>query len=205
MPPTFLFLQYSIVKEPIPQTRYRGPLRFWLRGRQSVAHAALLEFDKGRLRSELLGRQRRAALVGEAYIVGASPKCQHRFRCFLNFLRHVREGAVQPGYVGSEAPFQLSLMGDGDRGRSIQAPAQLRPHSQTKPGTRIRRGSGSGGVRIVSRRRRGGNRAFVDLKRPGRQLSRPTNDNASPGETVLLNAGYRGNHRCAGRRAATDW
>ena len=144
MPPTFLFLQYSIVKEPIPQTRYRGPLRFWLRGRQSVAHAALLEFDKGRLRSELLGRQRRAALVGEAYIVGASPKCQHRFRCFLNFLRHVREGAVQPGYVGSEAPFQLSLIGDGDRGPSIQAPAQLRPHSQTKPGTRIRRGSGSG-------------------------------------------------------------
>ena len=107
MPPTFLFLQYSIVKEPIPQTRYRGPLRFWLRGRQSVAHAALLEFDKGRLRSELLGRQRRAALVGEAYIVGASPKCQHRFRCFLNFLRHVREGAVQPGYVGSEAPFPV--------------------------------------------------------------------------------------------------
>ena len=146
-----------------------------------------------------------AAVVGEAYIVGASPKCQHRFRCFLNFLRHVREGAAQPAYVGSEAPFQLSLIGDGDRGPSIQAPAQLRPHSQTKPGTRIRRGSGSGGVRIVSRRRRGGNRAFVDLKRPGRQLSRPTNDNASPGETVLLNAGYRGNHRCAGRRAATDW
>ena len=70
LPPTFLFLQYSIFKEQTSQTRCRGPLRFWLRGRSSVAHAALLNFAKGRLRSKLLRRQRRAALVGEAYIVG---------------------------------------------------------------------------------------------------------------------------------------
>jgi hypothetical protein len=30
LPPTFLFLQSSIVKEPTSQTRCRGPYRFWL-------------------------------------------------------------------------------------------------------------------------------------------------------------------------------
>ena len=79
LPPTFLFLQYSIFKEQTSQTRCRGPFCFWLRGRSSVAHAALLNFSEGRFRSELLRRQRRAALVGEAYIVGAPPNCQQRF------------------------------------------------------------------------------------------------------------------------------
>ena len=84
LPPTFLFLQYSIFKEQTSQTRCRGPVRFWLRARSSVAHAALLiSYHKG----ELLCRQRRAALVGEAYIVGAPPKCQQAIRTFLNFLR----------------------------------------------------------------------------------------------------------------------
>ena len=87
LPPTFLFLQYSIFKEQTLQTQCRGPLRFWLRGLSSVAHAALLNFAEGRFRSELLRRQRRAALVVEAYIVGGRPKCQQRFRTFLNFLR----------------------------------------------------------------------------------------------------------------------
>ncbi len=48
----------------------------------------------GNLRSELLGRQRRAALVGEAYIVGGPSKCQHRIRTFLNFLRQPVLGLI---------------------------------------------------------------------------------------------------------------
>jgi hypothetical protein len=40
-----------------------------------------------RYKGELFSRQRRAALVGEAYIVGGPSNCQHRFRTFLNFLR----------------------------------------------------------------------------------------------------------------------
>ncbi len=87
LPPTFLFLQSSIFKEQTSQTRCRGPLRFWLRGRSSVAHAALLNFAEGSFRSELLRRQRRAALVCEAYIVGGPSECQQPNSSFLNFLR----------------------------------------------------------------------------------------------------------------------
>ena len=87
LPPTFLFLHYSIFKEQTPQTRCRGPLRFWLRGRPSVAYAALLNFAEGRPRSKLLRRQRRTALVREAYIVATNQNCQHTIRKFLNFLR----------------------------------------------------------------------------------------------------------------------
>lgn len=55
---------------------------FWLQARSSVAHAALLiSCQKGRTQS----RQRRTALVGEAYIVAAPPECQHRFPTFLIF------------------------------------------------------------------------------------------------------------------------
>lgn len=55
---------------------------FWLQARSSVAHAALLiSSQKGRTQS----RQRRTALVGEAYIVAAPPECQHRFPTFLIF------------------------------------------------------------------------------------------------------------------------
>ncbi len=87
LPPTFLFLQSSVFKEQTSQTRCRGPLRFWLRGRSSVAHAALLNFAEGSFRSELLRRQRRAALVCEAYIVGGPSGCQQPNSSFLNFLR----------------------------------------------------------------------------------------------------------------------
>ena len=87
LPPTFLFLHYSIFKEQTPQTQCRGPLRLWLRGRPSVAYAALLNFAEGSLRSKLLRRQRRTALVREAYIVATSANCQHTNPKFLNFLR----------------------------------------------------------------------------------------------------------------------
>ena len=87
LPPTFLFLHYSIFKEQTPHTQCRGPLRFWLRGRPSVAYAALLNSHKGLFRSKLLRRQRRTALVREAYIVATNQNCQQHEAMFLNFLR----------------------------------------------------------------------------------------------------------------------
>lgn len=87
LPPTFLFLQYSVFKEQTPQTRCLGPFSFWLRARSSVAHAALLissrrQFQK-RTSSSPAARRPRCG----AYIVGALFGCQHRFPSFLNFLR----------------------------------------------------------------------------------------------------------------------
>ena len=87
LPPTFLFLHYSIFKEQTPHTQRRGPFRFWLRGRPSVAYAALLNSHKGLFRSKLLRRQRRTALVREAYIVATQSNCQQPSLMFLNFLR----------------------------------------------------------------------------------------------------------------------
>ncbi len=97
LPPTFLFLQYSVFKDPTPQTRFRGPFAFWLRGLFECRSRGSLEFSQpGLLRSELLRRQRRAALVGEAYIVGGLSECQQRSRSFLNFLRHARTSPFRP-------------------------------------------------------------------------------------------------------------
>jgi len=96
LPPTFLFLQSSIFKEQTSQTRCRGPLRFWLRGRSSVAYAALFLISPRAFRSELLRRQRRAALVVEAYIVGRPSKCQQPNSSFLNFLRRSPDDATSP-------------------------------------------------------------------------------------------------------------
>jgi hypothetical protein len=84
LPPTFLFLQSSIVKEQTSQTRCHGPLRFSAPGPCRVSLTRLsLRFHKG----ELSCRQRRAALVVRRYIVVATSHCQHRFPTFLNFLR----------------------------------------------------------------------------------------------------------------------
>ena len=63
------------------------PVTPWLRGRPSVAYAALLNSHKGFLRSKLLRRQRRTALVREAYIVATNQNCQQPADMFLNFLR----------------------------------------------------------------------------------------------------------------------
>jgi hypothetical protein len=73
-----------------------GPGSSSLQTQSSVAHAALLnslnkDLSETRfLKSELRGRQRRAALVGEAYIVAPSSNCQHAFPSFLNFLRQTK-------------------------------------------------------------------------------------------------------------------
>ena len=78
-----------------------GPGSSSLQTQSSVAHAALLnslnkDLSETRfLKSELRGRQRRAALVGEAYIVAPSSNCQHAFPSFLNFLRQTKNPQQQ--------------------------------------------------------------------------------------------------------------
>ena len=62
-----------------------GPSAFRLRARSSVAHAALYDFSN---KAEPQRRQRRAALVGEAYIGRTAAECQRPIPTFLNFLRH---------------------------------------------------------------------------------------------------------------------
>ena len=62
------------------------PVLLLASGLSSVAHAALLNFAEGRPRSKLLRRQRRAALVGEAYIVATHPNCQQPRSLFFRFL-----------------------------------------------------------------------------------------------------------------------
>ena len=62
-------------------------------GPSSVAHAALLNSVQLSRNSEanFFVASSVAAVVGEAYIVGGAPKCQQRFRTFLNFLRRSRQ------------------------------------------------------------------------------------------------------------------
>ena len=100
LPPTFLFLHYSIFKEQTPHTQCRGPFRFWLRGRPSVAYAALLNFAEGSLRSKLLRRQRRTALVREAYIVATPTNCQHHIQMFFRFLGEISTGLKFVSWLG---------------------------------------------------------------------------------------------------------
>jgi hypothetical protein len=84
LPPTFLFLQYSIVKDQTQRTQCLGPVHLRLRARSSVAHAALLIWhQQGRTLEPPAARRPRCG----AYIGGAPSPCQHRFRSFLNFLR----------------------------------------------------------------------------------------------------------------------
>ena len=52
--------------------------------------------SRGLLRSELLGRHRRAALVVEAYIVATPPNCQPDSATYLNFLRHRPKNPDRP-------------------------------------------------------------------------------------------------------------
>jgi hypothetical protein len=84
LPPTFLFLQSSIVKEPTSQTRCRGPYRFWL-GPGRVSLTRLSWISQGRTLLSPAARRPRC----EAYIVASLSGCQQRFRSFLNFLRQL--------------------------------------------------------------------------------------------------------------------
>ena len=94
---SFFFIQLS-------KNRYRRhgiAARFHLKLQRpiEVAHAARLISSTRELRSELLGRQRRAALVVEAYIGPTLPNCQRPFSPFLNFLR--QQHATPTGRCGS--------------------------------------------------------------------------------------------------------
>lgn len=70
------------------------PFRLRLRGLSSVAHAALLNFAEGRSRSELLYRQRRAALVREAYIVATHSHCQLPRSLFFDFSSDIDKAEI---------------------------------------------------------------------------------------------------------------
>lgn len=60
LPPTFLFLQYSIVKEQTSQTRCRGPVRICAFGPVECRSRGSLDFVQlSKHRSELLRRQQR--------------------------------------------------------------------------------------------------------------------------------------------------
>ena len=93
LPPTFLFLQYSIVKEQTLSNAVSwacpllasGPVECRLRG-------SLDFMNKG----ELFSRQRRAALVLEAVYTGDPRRCQQSFGSFLNFLRHPAPSPCSP-------------------------------------------------------------------------------------------------------------
>ncbi|WP_210164630.1 hypothetical protein, partial [Mesorhizobium sp. LSHC414A00] len=77
-----------------------GPFHLWLRGRPSVAYAALLNSHKGFLRSKLLRRQRRTALVREAYIVATNQNCQQSSTMFFRFLVEISTGRKFVSWLG---------------------------------------------------------------------------------------------------------
>ncbi|WP_208604722.1 hypothetical protein, partial [Mesorhizobium qingshengii] len=54
----------------------------------------------GRLRSKLLRRQRRAALVGEAYIVATNKNCQQRRSLFFRFLVEIPTSSKMVSWLG---------------------------------------------------------------------------------------------------------
>ncbi len=72
-----------------------GPSAFRLRARSSVAHAALYDFPN---KAEPQRRQRRAALVGEAYIGRTQFDCQRGICKFCEFLCLPRK--PRPSYDG---------------------------------------------------------------------------------------------------------
>ena len=106
LPPTFLFLQSSIFKEQTSQTRCRGPVAFGF-GPLECRSRGSLEFlsEAAFLRSELLGRQRRTALVDEAYIVGGLFECQQRFPTFFVFFAPANENSRQRKNVSPDRAF----------------------------------------------------------------------------------------------------
>ena len=203
LPPTFLFLQYSIFKEQTPQTRCRGPVRFWLRARSSVAHAALLiSFHKG----ELSCRQRRAALVGEAYIVGGPSNCQHRFRTFLNFLRRPDS---QPFGRWRQRCRKVSAVALLSARATMAAllPPQLRPENQRAPpsGAALPERIGPDGAMASGEGRATARRSLTSPAATGNCRGHKNESRSGHGEeAAVLNARYRRNHSRTRQRAAAD-
>ncbi len=94
--------QYSIVKDQTSQTQRQGPQLDRLRARSSVAHAALYDFSN---KAEPQRRQRRAALVGEAYIGRTQFDCQRGICKFCEFLCRPRK--PRPSYDGKALIYKL--------------------------------------------------------------------------------------------------
>ena len=91
LPPTFLFLQYSVFKEQtLNSVAGRG---VWLRAQSSVAHAALL--ISTRANSSVASGAPPSLL---RYIVGGQSGCQQRIPGFLNFLRQPVERPQKRGF-----------------------------------------------------------------------------------------------------------
>lgn len=158
LPPTFLFLLYSVFKERTSQTRCHGPCRFWLwPGRVSLTRLSMIFTKRW---GEVFARQRRAALVGEAYIGGVGSECQQGFGTFLNFLRRSARIPCSPCVTPCSGPVFPDC-------RVI-----LEPKSLHKSDVIYRDGTASpaqGDLPSLYIGARG--RAFVDFAALGRQLS----------------------------------
>ena len=100
LPPTFLFLQYSIFKEQTPLHARSWPVTLVASGPSECRLRGSLEFHKGLFRSKLLRRQRRTALVREAYIVATHSNCQHRSMMFFRFLVEISTGLKFVSWLG---------------------------------------------------------------------------------------------------------
>ena len=149
LPPTFLFLQYSIVKEPTPQTRCRGPYRFWL-GPGRVSLTRLSWISQGRTLLSPAARRPRC----EAYIVASLSGCQQRFRSFLNFLRQPFQpsgtvSSVPPGqrlstlsdvpqWSPNPAPLPVETFGNPPRGRARVRCMEAYGEGKSTYGSRLR-------------------------------------------------------------------
>jgi hypothetical protein len=80
---SFFFIQFS--KNGHRRHDVMGHCRFWLwPGRVSLTRLSMIFAERW---GEVFGRQRRTALVREAYIGGGTSGCQQGFGTFLNFLR----------------------------------------------------------------------------------------------------------------------
>ena len=112
LPPTFLFLQYSIVKEraPIDRRRKLIVLPKSLPVRTSPVTLARLCRDttEGLPGTFVPTRQRRAAFVGGAYIVAGPGWCQHRFQTFS---RAVAAARADPARLASSVASSATRYG----------------------------------------------------------------------------------------------
>ena len=162
LPPTFLFLQSSIVKEQTPQTQCRPQTAFAF-GAPSVAYAALLiSSNSANKEANLFAASSVAAVVGEAYIGPTPQTCQHSNPSFLKFLRHSTEHTGKPCGRQSEMTTKPDRLNGGDHIRAA-LPVQFRHPPDGFPRVYARVPDPETAIA----------RPFVDFIRHGRQLSDP--------------------------------
>src|SRR5690606_1069323 len=118
LPPTFLFLQSSVFKEQTSHAQCHGLHRFWLQAFECRSRGSLDFVQLSRpAEANFFVASSVAAVVGEAYIVGSSAKCQLRFPFFFVFC----DDFFHMGSVAVSFP----------RGRCLQC-RTCRPHSRRK-------------------------------------------------------------------------